>query len=246
MCTLSWIHDDCGYQLFFNRDEKLTRKRAMPPRLAVRDAVRFLAPIDGDFGGTWIAANEFGIALCLLNGANLTGSGGEDRETTRSRGLLLPDLISSPSTNAICERVHAADFAVFAPFTLAAFGPRQAVALVEWDGVRKIVRFQDEPCFMLTSSSFDTEAVRAQRQNDFRSLVAPRGQVDAEQLVKFHGSHVPARGAYSTCMHRPDAETVSFSRIRVSEREAEFFYTPAALCHAEPGVLLKLPRRPTV
>lgn len=217
----------------------------MPPRLAVQDSVRFLAPVDGDFGGTWIATNEFGVSLCLLNGAKVNGSGGGDRGTARSRGLLLPELISSSSVAAISEHVHSADFAVFAPFTLAAVGPGQPAALVEWDGVRKTVCLQDEPCFMLTSSSFDTEAVRASRREEFRGLVASRPQVDAALLVKFHGSHVPTRSAYSTCMHRPDAETVSFSRIRVSEREADFFYMPAAPCNGAPGVLLKLPRRTT-
>jgi hypothetical protein len=243
MCTVSWIHDDAGYQLFFNRDEKLSRKRALPPRLAARDGVRFLAPVDGDFGGTWIAMNEFGVSVCLLNGPNITNSGGGDRGPSRSRGLLLPELIASSSVAAIYESVRLADFAVFAPFTLAALGPGQMTAMVEWDGSRKTVRFQDEPCHMLTSSSFDTEAVRASRQEEFRGLLASCRQVDANLLVRFHGSHVPSRSAYSTCMHRPDAETVSFSRIRVSEREADFFYAPAAPCESIPGVQLKLTRR---
>ena len=33
MCTISWIHDKDGYQLLCNRDEKLTRKSALEPRL---------------------------------------------------------------------------------------------------------------------------------------------------------------------------------------------------------------------
>jgi hypothetical protein len=230
MCTASWIHEGTGYQVFFNRDEKLTRKKAMPPDFAARDGIRFLAPVDGDFGGTWIATNEFGVSACLLNGAG-------NQCNVRSRGLLIPELISAPSVSVICERVRAADFAVFAPFTIAALGPGQPGALIDWDGSRKTVRFHDEPCFMLTSSSFDTEAVRASRQSEFR------GVVDAEFLTRFHGSHVPARGAYSTCMHRPDAETVSFSRIHVSERDTDFFYSPAAPCAGIPGVCLKLTRR---
>src|SRR5271166_4952326 len=104
MCTLSWIRDEDGYQLFFNRDEKLSRKSAMPPRQATRDGVRFLAPVDGDFGGSWIATNEIGVSVCLLNGTNLTGSSGGRPRKARSRGLLLLDLISSSSVAAVCER----------------------------------------------------------------------------------------------------------------------------------------------
>ncbi|HKD04625.1 MAG TPA: NRDE family protein [Bryobacteraceae bacterium] len=230
MCTASWIHEDAGYWLFFNRDEKLTRKKAMPPDFAARDGIRFLTPVDGDFGGTWIATNEFGVSICLLNGAG-------NQRHIRSRGLLIPEVISAPSVPVVCELVRAADFAVFAPFTLALLGPHQPAALVNWDGSRKTVGFQDEPCFMLTSSSFDSEAVRASRQAEFRGLV------DAEFLARFHGSHIPARGAYSTCMHRPDAETVSFSRIHVSERDTDFFYSPAAPCEGILGVRLKLTRQ---
>jgi len=240
MCTLSWIQDNAGYELFFNRDEKLTRKKAKPPQLAEREAVRFLAPTDGDFGGTWIATNEFGISICLLNGANLTGSCGADRQTARSRGLLLPELIASPSVASVCERVRDTDFTVFAPFTLAVLGPGEPVALAEWDGLTKAVRFQHERCFMLASSSFDTQAVRASREAEFRRI-ASGGPLDAKLLAAFHGSHSPSRSAYSTCMHRADAETVSFSRIRVSAGQAEFYYTPAAPCNRRPGLLLKLP-----
>ena len=103
MCTISWIHDKDGYQLLCNRDEKLTRKSALEPRLAVRNGTRFLAPVDGDFGGTWIATNEFGVSVCLLNGANLTGSEIHAATPGRSRGLLLLDLISLPSVAAMSD-----------------------------------------------------------------------------------------------------------------------------------------------
>jgi hypothetical protein len=226
MCTASWIRHDTGYQLFFNRDEKLTRRKALPPRLTGHNGVRYLAPVDGDFGGTWIAANEFGVSISLLNGANLTG--------VRSRGLVVPELISAPSVAGVRDLVNTTDFAGFAPFTVVALEPGHPAALFEWDGSRKTFRFQDERCSMLTSSSFDTEAVRASRKKEFHGVVKSCRQVDADLLAdllaKFHASHVPARSAYSTCMHRADAETVSFSRIRVSERKTDFFYSPAAPC----------------
>ena len=62
---------------------------------------------------------------------------------------------------------------------------------------------------MLTSSSFDSEEVRRSRQEEYSHVH------DGEGLFAFHRSHAPARSAYSTCMHRADAETVSFSWIQV-------------------------------
>ena len=34
MCTVTWLEDEFGYQLFCNRDEKLVRSSAEPPRIS--------------------------------------------------------------------------------------------------------------------------------------------------------------------------------------------------------------------
>ncbi|HRC86033.1 MAG TPA: NRDE family protein, partial [Thermoanaerobaculia bacterium] len=67
MCTVSWFWTAEGYQLFGNRDESRSRRQALPPRRAEQDGVAYLAPVDADAGGTWIAANELGVTLTLLN-----------------------------------------------------------------------------------------------------------------------------------------------------------------------------------
>ena len=239
MCTASWIRDQSGYQVLFNRDEKLTRKPALEPRLVVRNGTRFLAPVDGDFGGTWIGTNEFGVSVCLLNGANLTGSKIDFAAPRCSRGLLLPDLLPLPSVAAICDRIREADLSVFAPFTLAALEPSHPAAIVEWDGSNRTFVFEAADRFMLTSSSFDPEGVRLKRLQEYSQVR------DGHELFDFHRSHSPARSAYSTCMHRADAKTVSFSWIQVSPQETDFFYRPGALCQKLPGVRLNLARCPS-
>jgi len=234
MCTASWIRDQNGYQVLFNRDEKLTRKPALEPRLVVGNATRFLAPVDGDFGGTWIGTNEFGVSACLLNGTNLTGSEIQAAAPRCSRGLLLLDLIPLPSVAAICDRIKATDLSAFAPFTLATLELGNHAAIVEWDGSSKTLVLEDADRFMLTSSSFDLEGVQLSRQREYGHVQ------DREGLRAFHRSHGPARSAYSTCMHRTDAKTVSFSWIQVSRAKTDFFYTPGAPCEALPGVHLTL------
>jgi hypothetical protein len=42
-------------------------------------------------------------------------------------------------------------------------------------------------------------------------------------------------------MHRPDAETVSFSRIDVDASEARFYYSPASPCRNVTGDVVTLP-----
>src|SRR5215471_9031134 len=227
MCTVTWLHEDGGYHLFFNRDEKLTRKPALPPRVAVRDGVHYLAPIDGDFGGTWIAANEFGVSLCLLNGTR-----GTRPAAPRSRGLLVLDLVSSRSLEEVANRTKGADLTRYAPFTLSVLLPEECTQVIEWDGSRTIIRTQPEICNMLTSSSFETETVKKTRIEEFVRLVG--NSCSATRLQEFHRSHAPAKNAYSPCMHRLDAETVSFSHLHVHHSESVFSHSSAAPCTGPP------------
>src|ERR1051326_3966193 len=68
VCTVSWTHQPGGYHLLCNRDEKRTRGAARAPELRLIGGTRCISPADSDFGGTWIAVNEWGLTLCLLNG----------------------------------------------------------------------------------------------------------------------------------------------------------------------------------
>jgi hypothetical protein len=67
MCTVTWTRDGKEYELFMNRDELHSRGSASPPEVRRRKGVKVIAPIDADGGGTWIAANEWGLTICLLN-----------------------------------------------------------------------------------------------------------------------------------------------------------------------------------
>jgi hypothetical protein len=258
MCTVTWLREEGGYHLFCNRDEKLTRKPALPPRLGVRHGVRYLAPIDGDFGGTWISTNEFGVSLCLLNGGLLNGTAGPRPAVVRSRGLLLLDLVSSRSLEEVVDTVEATDLTLYASFTLAALSPDEPAMVIEWNGQRSSIRTQAEPCYMLTSSSFDTEAVKRIRAEEFARLAGESSPLperttrpgasesqhylgahspapgavccSATRLQEFHGSHAPSRSAYSPCMHRPDAATISLTLICIRGRCSRFTYLPAAPC----------------
>jgi hypothetical protein len=236
MCTVSWFHEDGGYHLLCNRDEKRTRVPAAPPAVRVRGGVRFIAPADGDFGGTWIATNEFGVSICLLNGASAG-------RAARSRGLLLLDLAGEQSSLEVCTHIWRADLTAFAPFTLVALEPGLPAAVAEWDGAEKAIVLNGESLLPLVSSSFEPAAVRAYRRRQFRRQMVAAEKVDAHVLYRFHESHGSRPDAYSPCMHRPDAETVSFSWVRVSESEAEFFYSPGAPCQWMPGQTTRIPLR---
>ncbi|HZO51167.1 MAG TPA: hypothetical protein VFB63_00550 [Bryobacteraceae bacterium] len=234
MCTASWVHRDDGFQLLFNRDEKRTRLRADPPRIETRDGVLTIAPVDGDYGGAWISVNERGLALCLLNASY--GPRG-----LRSRGLLLSELAGSRTADEVIERLAGADLGSYAALTMVALQPGRKAAIVEWDGLAANMLDDGDAQVPLASSSFDAVGVRLKRREEFARIT---GGICADEarLFQFHESHARGADAYSPCMHRADAETVSFSWVKVSPLEVSFFYTPAAPCQWVSGRTVAIPR----
>lgn len=221
MCTVSWLHANGGYQVFCNRDEKRTRKAAIAPRVLSRAGVRYIAPSDGDYGGTWVFANECGVSACLLNGRG-------DYRGTVSRGLLLSDLTDSVSAAQLIRRVRDADLARFAPFTIAAFERGCAPRVIEWDGRRRVEAIARSP---LTSSSFAPEEIIPRRIAEFERARPATGPA----FAAVHASHGDGPGPQSICMHRADAETVSYSAIRVDGWGVSFTYSGDAPCRRVAG-----------
>lgn len=240
MCTVSWFHTTDGYQLFCNRDERLTRLKAIPPRLHKHRNVTYIAPEDGDHRGTWIGVNQFGLALCLLN--RYQDSNIDSTSSYTSRGLLVADLLDSYSQADFQDRIEGRDLSVFQPFTIVAIEPEKNRLLVGWTGRERIINSNAESELPLVSSSYDFAGAAESRRSIFHHLTQESGETNTETFSDFHASHLPARGPYSPCMHRADAETVSFSRITVTEDNIEFWYHPLSPCQQAEATTVNLKR----
>jgi hypothetical protein len=236
MCTVSSIYQGSGYQLLCNRDERRTRRPASAPQLLTRNNVRFVAPIDGDFGGTWLAVNEFGLSLVLLNRAPSSAA-------KLSRGLLPMNLIPAQTLTELGDNISMTDLSHFAPFTLAAFEPGLPARVFDWDGRNLTAVSNADHHMPLVSSTFDPERVELERRAELLRLRHLSGGLRAGTLLAFHTSHQPERGPYSPCMHRGDAETVSFTWVTVTAAEASLYYAPGAPCCSLAGESRTLPLR---
>lgn len=235
MCTVSWLHQIDGYTLLCNRDEKKTRLLATPPALRAAQGAQYLAPADGDHGGTWIAVNEFGMTLCLLNGKPRPAG-------SRSRGLLLPEWISLANAANVLGAFTHADLSVYAPFTAVALEPGRPALVLRWDGAKRSSLDDGEACMPLTSSSFDAAGAQVHCRMEFRRLLAQTGRLDDQLLHAFHASHGHTPGPLSACMHREDAETVSFTRVIVNASLTRMDYSPSAPCRRAPTARYELAR----
>lgn len=233
MCTASWLITGTGYELFFNRDEALTRGRSSGPVPALVNGVRCLAPVDADAGGTWLGVNEFGLAVGLLNAWDARAALGE----VRSRGLLVRELLAARGFEELDETLRASALERHRAFTLVAFLPGREPRVLAWDGGTLAPA---EARLPLCSSSLDRQRAFALRSEVLERLRAAHGRLDREVLELFQSSHEPERGPFSPCMHREDAGTVSASQVRVEAERISFRYAPGPPCSTtwEPPVRL--------
>jgi hypothetical protein len=234
MCTASWLTSPAPaarLHLLFNRDELGRRAAASPPRVAESAAgVRYLAPVDGASGGTWIAAAETGLLLCLLN-RNATRP---LPTAPRSRGALIPGLVDGGGPRGAMAAFEALDLADLAPFTLVAMAPGGEPALLRaWDGSRVTSAVLPVEAGLLCSSSLGDARADAERRPVWeRWRARPPASVDGLRAV--HRDHGAAPSAWSVCMHRDDARTVSFCEVEVGPEEIEMRYRGDSPCTAAP------------
>jgi hypothetical protein len=238
MCTVTWIREADDYTLCVSRDEKLTRRTATAPSLHSADGLRFLAPLDGECGGSWVSVNERGVSVCLLNRYDPALPG---LWPVRSRGKVVMGLATSSHPEDAARRLRRWDLSRFQPFTVLCLAPGRPASIVDWTGAALHGDFEAEERRPLVSSSVaQGEASRARKAlfEQFRTTDLTRNA-----LFDFHASHAPERGALSTCMHRQDAATVSFTAIDVSRNEVRMTYQQGAPCEHGPVSCHRMPRR---
>lgn len=231
MCTASWLLDETGYQVFFNRDEQIGRAKALPPaQFTSEQSINYLMPVDPVGKGSWIATNEFGLTLCLLNFYQGELPNGE----LVSRGQLVKSYAHYSNAEALIADFTTLSLTQYAPFTLVIFDTQLSseqghVKALQWDGKTLVDSLPLPP---LISSAVDADNVRASRRSLFSKFNAIEENTTSRLL--FHHSHEPEQGHFSPCMHRDDAHTVSFTHITVTKATIQVNYQDGSPCLQSP------------
>ena len=233
MCTLSWIRGLDGYAVLMNRDERPTRAPGLPPQIH-DGTVRWIAPLDGQSHGTWIGANDRGLTLAILNRYHESPMSAEGEWI--SRGLLVTSLLVEVAKDDVERRLRDEPLGLYQPFTLAAFEVGRGARLLAWNGKELVVTQVVDTGLVLTSSGFDQEKATRDRGALFTRWLEshPADSSDPdypdhptlEAFEDIHASHIPEKGPLSICMHRPEAGTVSFTRVDVRPGAVTVHYTP--------------------
>lgn len=237
MCTASWFFSESGYELFFNRDEARTRRRALAPSRFRAGQIDALAPTDADAGGTWLATNSRGLTVALLNRYQ-DMSPSTPAAKHRSRGLLVRDLVAASGVSEVLEHLCRLDLDMYQPFTLLLLAPRGQARTLYWTG--KGLSNVEDAAPPLASSGHEPLAVPAARRQLWDAIAHP----DRRSCLDFHASHRPERGSASPCMHRADARTVSLTHVEVNDSRVAMGYADGPPCTAPLRAAAELPRIP--
>jgi uncharacterized protein with NRDE domain len=211
MCTMTWVTNEGGFWLGFNRDEQKSRPAAFPPSPQQWGAHLVLSAIDPVGGGTWLATGAFG-ALALVNDYESA----PPKRTLTSRGQVIVELLRSTghltlsSLNEFFSRQSLQDFAGFRLHWLSSSGGH----VWHWNA-QSLVGEQLTAPFMAASSSFEPQKVVTHRRQAWERWIATSG-TSAKSLTQFHHSAPAPGGAWAIQCQREDARTVSFSAIQWS------------------------------
>ncbi len=223
MCTVTWRREPNGYELFFNRDERKTRAEAEAPERRESGGVGWLAPVDADFGGTWLAVNQYGLAVGLLNGYHRADL--DESRAYRSRGLLVADLAPTATLPALTAQLTTLDLESYRTFRLLALAPDAPALLAEWDGERLVFDEDAEDRRPVISSSFEETDVGQARRSEYEKIVGSSEPTHA-RLHEYHRSTTNGPSAYSVSMERPEACTRSLTRVIVTPDDSTMIYRP--------------------
>ena len=241
MCTLTLIPREDGYYLAMNRDEETTRGLAAPPVRIDAEGVETVYPRETE-GGTWIAANDRGVALALLNWNDMTHP---NARKIRSRGEVIPELIRMDSHRDVETAFERLDFVGMLPFRLVGVFPAEK-EIVEWRWNLRPVNsqlHQWEPRQWFSSSLSDEQAA-LHRGEACRSAWCQEDAGSLPWLRKLHAAHDAQRGPFSICVHRENVETLSYTEFACTSTRVLCNYFPGSPCTmTAPETRVELRRR---
>jgi hypothetical protein len=244
MCTVTVLRAGDTVRVACNRDERRVRSQAHPPFITRIGTVHVLTPQDPQGGGTWIAANSYGLVFALLNRHVSVAIGSE---AVRSRGLVIPALADSATLDEAAYRINDLQPREFAPFKLLVADLLDVSEFFAQDGEWRAHMHRLSQPLLFTSSSLGDELVDGPRRLLFEQMLGTpcastslragpstslrAGDVKAQQDA-FHAHRWRDRPAISVHMSRPDACTVSTTTVEVTARHVRMLYQPA---HCDAG-----------
>jgi hypothetical protein len=237
MCTVTFIPRKTSYLVGMNRDEKLTRVRGVPPSQRVIAGRRVIYPSEPS-GGTWVSLNDAGVTFALINWYSVLA---KPNGKVTSRGEIIPTICAAPNPQIVSRQLVALPLQSIRPFRLIGLF-QSSRQIKEWQWNLKTIIEKDwewQPRQWI-SSGFDEPTAQKIRSRTFRRYRSQTSCGTIDWLRRLHRSHHPVSGAFSTCVHRADAATVSYTEISVSVSQILLRYIGNSPCQSSDSDTLQI------
>jgi Transport and Golgi organisation 2 len=236
MCTVTIHRTAESLLVTMNRDEVRFRAPEIPPQIMLDAHTRpWMAPLDGQAGGTWFGANEHALQACLLN-RYLPGDAQKWGEVGQrpSRGKIIVELLArGPEQEALDWLDKQFDPEAYPSFWLLVIGPGHTHSFA-WNGHDTIERgSHDEPWSLFSSSSLRTDEVLAYRKKEFDDWIS-RGAPLTGLIPSFHLWQPQGRAEWAPLMDREYSATRSITQTWTdfANHSTEMRYWPREQLHS--------------
>ncbi|TRX35497.1 NRDE family protein [Flavobacterium sp. ZT3R18] len=215
MCTVSFVCTNDTIIITSNRDEKVIRPSAIPPKNYTLNGKNIIYPKDLKAGGTWYVVDENGTVLVLLNGAD------EKHQLQlpyrKSRGLIVLEMIGSASPKRFWDEI---DLEKIEPFTLVLFQEKQLFQL-RWNGVEKsTVLLEIDKNYVWSSSTLYSKEIREQRSSWFYTFLEFNPEITAAKMLHFHRYTEADNNEHGLVINRNDElKTLSITQTVIEKNK---------------------------
>lgn len=230
MCTVTIQRTNTGFTTTMNRDEAYTRAPERRPEVREGAAGDWVAPFDGEKGGTWMGVNSWGVVACIMNAYQPGESLLPDTTGRyRTRGEIVPALLAAGDSDAARRWIDAELRPEQYPsFTLLVATP-ELTTIYEWLGKSSVSVIENRDAWLVRSSSgWDSADVTRWRDERFARWIAD-GAPHVDALPAFHLLQEPDHAERSPLMRREWSATRSITqaRVRLAEARIDLRYWPA-------------------
>lgn len=224
MCTVTFIPVKDRCYITSNRDEKISRKPAIPPASYLLDDQFLLYPKDADAGGSWIALSDNRAAGVLLNGGFAKHVPAASYR--RSRGLIFLELMSSTDAAAYFLEM---DLRQIEPFTVVLLH-QEKLYECRWDGKAGYCREINRSIPHIWSSvTLYDAAVIKKREEWFAQWLQINPYPEQKDILEFHCFAGEGDLNHDLVMNRRNEFlTVSITSIEVQEGRGMIEYLDMA------------------
>ena len=219
MCTVTYIPTPEGCIITSNRDEKITRERALSPQEYLIDGKKIIFPKDPKAGGTWVAHNETKI-IVLLNGAQEKHF--PKPNYRKSRGLIVLDLMTAEKTLDCWKTIDLTDIE---PFTIVLVENNKLTQL-QWNEVEKsTTEFDSKQFHIWSSSTLYSKEIREKRKEWFQDFIKSKNAPTPEEILYFHQFTESENKEFGLQINRNAIlKTISITQCKVTNDKIEMVY----------------------